>query len=175
MKLKQYYILPLATLLLASCSQDELPGTGDTNGTPHGISALHIASASLQAPEAQPDTRSAATRSAATTRATASASLTSGSIGIFRSQGTGYTEAQDNKQYTYDAATTKWQPSTIADTVYLMANDVDVCAYYPYNSTYTDKTKLPLASAKYAGTVDDLTKHDPADLCYATKIGRAHV
>lgn len=161
-------IFAVTALLLASCSQDELPGTGDTNGTPQGISALHIASASLQAPEAQPGTRNAANRSTATTRATASASLTSGSIGIFRSQGTGYTEAQDNKQYTYDAATTKWQPSTIADTVYLMANDVDVCAYYPYNSAYTDKTKLPLASAKYAGTVDDLTKHDPADLCYAT-------
>lgn len=158
----------LATaLLLASCSQDELPGTGGTNA-PHGISALHIASASLQAPEAQPGTRSAATRNATTTRATASASLTSGSIGIFRSQGTGYTGTQDNKQYTYDAATTKWQPSTDTDTVYLMANDADVCAYYPYNSTYTDETKLPLASAKYAGTVDDLTKHDPADICYAT-------
>lgn len=161
-------IFAATALLLASCSQDELPGTGGINGAPHGISALHIASASLQAAEAQPGTRNAATRSAATTRATASASLTSGSIGIFRSQGTGYTETQDNKQYTYDAATTKWQPSTIADTVYLMANDADVCAYYPYNSAYTDKTKLPLASAKYAGTVDDLTKHDPADLCYAT-------
>lgn len=158
----------LATaLLLASCSQDELPGTGGTNA-PHGISALHIASASLQAPEAQPGTRNAATRSTATTRATASATLTSGSIGIFRSQGIGYTETQDNKQYTYDAANSIWQPSTIADTVYLMANNADVCAYYPYNSAYTDKTKLPLASAKYAGTVDDLTKHDPADICYAT-------
>ena len=172
MKLKQnlhttYAALLATALLLASCSQDELPGTGDTHA-PHGISALHIASASLQVPEAQPGTRSAATRNATTTRATASASLTAGSIGIFRSQGTGYTETQDNKQYTYDATNGKWQPAAAANTVYLMANDVDVCAYYPYNSAYTDKTKLPLASAKYAGTVDDLTKHDPADLCYAT-------
>lgn len=168
-------VLLATSLLLASCSQDELPGTGCTGGVPHGISALHIASASLQAPEVQPDTRSAAnrstagtTRNAATTRAAASASLTTGSIGIFRSQGTSYTETQDNKQYTYDATNGNWQPSTAADTVYLMANDVDVCAYYPYNSTYTDKTALPLASAKYAGTVDDLTKHDPADICFAT-------
>lgn len=159
----------LATaLLLASCSQDELPGTGGANGAPQGISALYIASASLQVPEAQPGTRSATTRSTATTRATESATLTSGSIGIFRSQGTGYTEAQDNKQYTYDATNGIWQPSTAADTVYLMATDADVCAYYPYNSTYTDKTAIPLASAKYAGTVDDLTKHDPADICFAT-------
>lgn len=139
-----------ATMLLASCTQDELPGTG----TAVGIAPLHIASAGLQAPGMQAVTRAAD-------------ALTTGSIGVFRSQGTGYAETQDNKQYTYTAAK-GWQPSAAADTVYLMANDVDVCAYFPYKSTYTDKTAIPLASGKYTGTVDDLTKHDPADICYAT-------
>ncbi len=139
-----------ATMLLASCTQDELPGTG----TAVGIAPLHIASAGLQAPGMQAVTRAAD-------------ALTTGSIGVFRSQGTSYTETQDNKQYTYTVAK-GWQPSAAADTVYLMANDVDVCAYFPYKSTYTDKTAIPLASGKYTGTADDLTKHDPADICYAT-------
>ena len=110
-------------MLLASCTQDELPGTG----TAVGIAPLHIASAGLQAPGMQAVTRAAD-------------ALTTGSIGVFRSQGTGYAETQDNKQYTYTAAK-GWQPSAAADTVYLMANDVDVCAYFPYKSTYTDKTE----------------------------------
>lgn len=141
-----------ATLLLASCTQDELPGTGAAVGT----APLRVVSATLQAPGTQ-----------TVTRATASDLLTTGSIGVFRSKGTGYAETQDNKQYAYSAAK-GWQPSVVADTVYLMANDADVCAYFPYKSTYTDKTAVPLASGKYTGTADDFTKHDPADICYAT-------
>lgn len=149
MKLRILHFITLSALL-ASCSQDELPGTGATVG----IAPLHIVSARLQAPGTQTVTRAADV-------------LTTGSIGVFRSKGTGYAETQDNKQYTYTAAK-GWQPSAAADTVYLMANDVDVCAYFPYKSTYTDKTAVPLASGKYTGTTDDLTKHDPADICFAT-------
>lgn len=149
MKLKILHFITLSALL-ACCTQDELPGTGVAGG----MAPLHIASARLQAPGTQPVTRAADV-------------LTTGSIGVFRSKGTGYAETQDNKQYAYTAAK-GWQPSAAADTVYLMANDVDVCAYFPYKSTYTDKTAIPLASGKYTGTADDLTKHDPADICYAT-------
>ena len=149
-------ILGAAAFLLTCCTQEELPGGGGANGHPDGIAALHIVSASLQTPGAQPGTR-----------VTSAARLTTGSIGVFRSKGTGYVETQDNKQYTYNAAN-GWQPSAAADTVYFMASDADVCAYFPYNSAYTDVTAIPLASDGYTGTADDLVKHDPADICYAT-------
>lgn len=148
-------ILSVAALLLGGCTQNDLPGTDGADGSAYGLADLRIASAKLKAPEEQPLSRAVATEV-----------LTTGSIGLFRSQGTGYAETQANKKYTYDA-TKGWQPAAAADTVYLMANDADVCAYYPYNAAYTDKTVLPLASGKYAGTADDQTKHDPADLCYA--------
>lgn len=147
-------ILSVAALLLGGCTQNELPGDNPANGDGTSV-ALHITAAKLKTPEAQP-----------VSRAAAADVLTTGSIGLFRSKGTGYAETQDNKKYTYDA-TKGWQPAAAADTVYLMANDADVCAYYPYNTAYTDKTAIPLASGKYVGTADDLTKHDPADLCYA--------
>lgn len=153
-------LLGAAAFLFACCSQDELPGAGGANARPDGIAALHIASATLQVPQAQPGTRA----TSAATRATA-APLTTGSIGVFRSKGTGYAEALANKQYTYTAAN-GWQPSAAADTVYLMANDADVCAYFPYNSAYTDVAAIPLASGKYTGTADDLAKHDTLDICY---------
>lgn len=149
MKLRIIHFI-IWSALLASCSQDELPGTGVAGG----IAPLHIVSARLQSPGAQTVTRAADV-------------LTTGSIGVFRAKGTGYAETQDNKQYTYTAAK-GWQPSVSTNTVYLMANNADVCAYFPYKSTYTDKTAVPLASGKYTGTTDDLTKHDPADICYAT-------
>lgn len=148
-------ILGTAAFLLTCCSQEELPGSGEANGHPDGIAALHIASASLQTPGVQTGTR-----------ATSATPLTTGSIGVFRSKGTGYAEAQDNKQYTYTTAK-GWQPSAAADTVYLTATDADVCAYFPYNSAYTSATAIPLVSGRYTGTADDLTKHDPADICYA--------
>lgn len=148
-------ILSVAALLLGGCTQNDLPGTDGADGSAYGLADLRITSALLKTPEAQPVSRAVATDV-----------LTTGSIGLFRSKGTGYAETQDNKKYTYDA-TKGWQPAAAADTVYLMANDADVCAYYPYNAAYTDKTAIPLASGKYTGTADDLTKHDPADLCYA--------
>lgn len=140
----------LAVLLLASCSQDNSLPVG--NGA--GVAALRITATTLQASQEQP-----------ATRVTASP-LTAGSIGVFRSQGDGYSEARNNCQYTYTASN-GWQPGAADQTVYLMANDAAVCAYYPYNAAYTDNTAIPLASGKYMGTADDLTRHDPADLCYA--------
>lgn len=152
MKTGLLYSLTLA-FLLASCTQDEQTG----NMPKGGESVLNISSVLTEA----------GGRVQAKTSTRAADVLTTGSIGVFRSKGAGYAETQDNKQYTYTAAK-GWQPSAAADTVYLMANNVDVCAYFPYQSTYTDKTALPLASGKYTGTADDLTKHDPADICYAT-------
>lgn len=146
----------LSILLLASCSQgDSLPGGAGAELPAGAAVPLHIASASLQSSQEQPTTR------------TTAAQLTAGSIGVFRSQGAGYAEVQNNRQYTYNTTAGAWQPQAPDQTVYLMANNADVCAYYPYNAAYTDKTAISLASGKYKGTADDLTRHDPAELCYA--------
>lgn len=146
----------LAVLLLASCSQgDSLSGGAGAELPAGGAVPLHIVSVGLQSSQEQP-----------TTRTGSATPLTTGSIGVFRSQGAGYAEVQDNRQYTYNI-TAGWQPHVPDQTVYLMANNADVCAYYPYNAAYIDKTAIPLASGKYKGTADDLTRHDPADICYA--------
>lgn len=143
--------------LLTSCTQDEFK-----DGIVPPGNSLYISSATL--------TSGGHTQTEAVTRASATdvpVSLTKGSLGIFRSKGTGYTSTLDNLQYTYTGADKGWQPATAADTLFLNGDDADVCAYYPYNSDteYSDKTSLPLASGKYAGNA---TTHDPLDLCYAT-------
>lgn len=143
----------LATLLLVSCSQDSLFADNGANGSADSISALHIVSATLQAQSA--------------TRGIAADPLTTGNIGVFCSQSTDDAGVQNNRSYTYDISG-GWQPQTADQTVYLAASDADICAYFPYNSVYVNKIAIPLASGKYKGTADDLTKHDPADICYAT-------
>lgn len=84
-----------------------------------------------------------------------------GSLGIFRSKGTGYAGTLDNKKYTYTGAGKGWQPATTADTLFLNADDVNVCAYYPYNTNYQEATAIPLYSGEYTAAF-----HDPNDLCY---------
>ena len=134
-------------MLLAGCSQsDSLPVVGAPSL--QGNASLHISAATLQVSQER-----------SVSRAVTSDALTAGSIGVFRSQGTGYAEAQDNKEYSYVSGV--WQPKVPAQTVHLMANDARVCAYYPYNAAYTNKTAIPLASGKYTGVVDDLTRHAP--------------
>ncbi len=99
-----------------------------------GNASLHISAATLQVSQER-----------SVSRAVTSDALTAGSIGVFRSQGTGYAEAQDNKEYSYVSGV--WQPKVPAQTVHLMANDARVCAYYPYNAAYTNKTAIPLPRA----------------------------
>ena len=151
------WILSAAIPLLASCTQDELPG----NVVPPGNS-LYISSAIL--------TSGGHTETEAVTRALVGDVLvpvTQGSLGIFRSKGTGYATTLDNMKYTYTGADKGWQPATAADTLFLNGDDADVCAYYPYNSDteYADKTRFILHPGKYTGTA---STHDPMDLCYAT-------
>lgn len=149
-----YSIAALAVVaLLAACSQDDDLGTGDSGS----VAPLQITSAGIGAPQAQ-------------TRAATTAKLTTGSIGIFRTQGTGYKEELKNRKYTNSTAK-GWQPAAAADTVFLFWNAADVHAYYPYDAAYTDKAAVPLTSGTYTGTPDDLTKHDPHDICYGSKTG----
>ena len=164
-------IFAATALLLASCAQDEWPGG---NVLPAG-NALHISSAVIGTGNGTEMEVATRTQTKTVTRADAGDVLlpvTSGSLGIFRSQGTGYTSRLDNMQYTYADATKGWQPATPSDTIYLNGDDAEVCAYYPYHSDtyYTDKNNIPLTSGKYAGL--GITNPDqsffPTDLCYAT-------
>lgn len=158
-----------AAALLVSCTQDEWSGGV---ALPAG-NALHVSSAVIATGSGTEMEISTRTKSA--TRADASntlVSVASGSLGIFRSQGTNYTSTLDNKKYTYINDTKGWQPATSSDTIYLNGDDADVCAYYPYNSDmfYNDKTGIPLTSGKYAGfgINDPNQSFFPTDLCYAT-------
>ena len=85
--------------------------------------------------------------------------LTEGAIGIFLSgteaesgqEDSGY-KVIDNRKYVYSEG--HWGPPTANDTIYLVGNDADVCAYYPYKDSYTDKTAIPLQSQDYVETED---------------------
>lgn len=148
-------IVLLALLLSASCTQDEHPD--------HPISPgnnLYIASAIIAA--------GSRTETEAATRVTGDdvpVTVNTGSLGIFRSKGTGYTGTLNNKKYTYIDADKGWQPTTTADTLFLNGDDTEVCAYYPYNAdnSYQNATAIPLYSGKYTGTS---ALHDPNDICY---------
>ena len=117
------WILSAAIPLLASCTQDEFK-----DGIVPPGNSLYISSAIL--------TSGGHTQTEAVTRASAGdvlVTVTKGTLGIFRSQGTGYASPLDNLQYTYTGADKGWQPATTADTLFLNGDDADVCAYYPYN------------------------------------------
>lgn len=85
--------------------------------------------------------------------------MTEGAIGIFLSgtepesgQGDSGYKVIDNRKYVYSEG--HWGPPTANDTIYLVGNDADVCAYYPYKDSYTDKTVIPLQSQDYVETED---------------------
>jgi hypothetical protein len=76
--------------------------------------------------------------------------VTSGDIGVFMS-GSGYT-TQSNVKYSYAS------PWTTTTPIYLLPNSASICAYYPYSTSITDATAVPLTSQIYSSS---------ADLCYA--------
>ena len=146
--------LSALALLATACTADE-PGGGAS--APAGVqSALSVTSV-LRDPGTGVEID-------AHTRAEVLLPLEAGSIGVFRSQGTGYTSALNNKKYTYSAGN-GWQPAATTDSIMLNGDNANVCAYYPYNADtkYASSSALPLVSGKYTGT--DVA-HDPNDLCY---------
>lgn len=163
-----------AAALLVSCAQDELSGGV---ALPAG-NALHVSSAVIATGSgtemeiaARTQTKSG-TRADASTRADVLVSVTSGSLGIFRSQGTNYISTLDNLQYTYIDSDKGWQPATTSDTIYLNGDDAEVCAYYPYNgdATYSNAATIPVCSGKYIGfgAIPADYSYNGIDLCYAT-------
>lgn len=145
--MNKYLLITLtASVMLASCEREE----GGVPNEPANLLVKEVRTGS--------ETGSA-------TRAAAIIPLTSGSIGVFRTKDTGaspvYPTECNNYKYTYNSG---WKPADAANTIYLTGKDIDVCAYYPYNSdaVYADKTALPLTSAWYRS--DDTPSKD---LCYA--------
>lgn len=137
--------------LLAGCAQER------EETLPASPVPLHILSAALPGMTLE---NNAATRAATT--------LQTGSIGVFCSQPTGYTVPQVNVKYTYTSASSGvWEPEAESKGVYLLPQETQVCAYYPYNGAYTNPAAIPLAFGEYAGTADNLSAHDPLDICYA--------
>lgn len=160
MKQEIIYLIALSSLFapcLHSCSAD-----GQPDGMLPTEVSLHVSSATVDA--GGHTDAGTATRLAGDDVAIP---VTQGSLGIFRSQGTGYAGGLDNKKYNYTGTADGWQPATPGDVISLNASAADVCAYYPYHGdvAYSDKTALPLTSGKYAGGTGT---HDPADLCYDT-------
>lgn len=89
------------------------------------------------------------------------ATLSSGSIGIFRTTTNNYS-ALYNVQYTYSGG---WKAASSGNAIYLSQLPANLCAYYPYGSvTFTSGTSTvaTLSAQKY-----DSTK----DMCYSTTGG----
>lgn len=145
--MNKYLLITLtASVMLTSCDCEE-------GGVPNEPASLLVKEV-LAGSETGSATRTAAT-----------SELTSGSIGVFRAKDTGaspvYPTECNNYKYAYNSG---WKPADAANTIYLTGKDVEVCAYYPYNSdaAFNDKTALPLTSAWYKSDAPS------KDLCYAT-------
>lgn len=80
-------------------------------------------------------------------------------IGVFRLQGKGYLNRRNNVHYSYCDG--KWAVSTEEPSpVYLNNNKASLCAYYPYNSSYSNGT-ASLTSQIF---------NESADLCYESGV-----
>lgn len=128
-------------LLLGGCAQEAEPIPAEGN-RPEGATPLLVENAVLE--------------SGVVTRTTTTLITSGVQIGIFRTVGTGYTGVQNNIPYKYSSSA--WAPISSTNPVWLLPADVEVCAYYPYNSAYTDKTAIPLATAVYTTA---------GDICFA--------
>lgn len=157
MKQKSIYFIILSAML-ACCTQDE---TADNIHSTE--ESLHVSSAILEG-GSHTEMNEPATR---LTNRDVPIVITQGSLGIFRSLSPGYTGSQDNKKYIYDAA--GWQPGKPGDAIFLNVSPAYVCAYYPYNSTYSNKEAIPLTSGEYT----DSNTHDPNDLCYKANLQKS--
>jgi hypothetical protein len=115
----------LTSMLFTACSSEE-GQCGEESGMP-----LTFSSASL---------------SGVKTRAT----LTSGTIGVFRLTSTGYTATRANIPYSYG---TSWGPVSTSNQIYLTSQTANIGAYYPYNASYGTATAIPMTS-RVPGTSD---------------------
>lgn len=141
MKIMKHLLLILVGgILLSSCSDDREMVDGKWKTTALRV-PLEVSSAVIK-------------QEAITRLAPDPVALTKGAIGIFLSG----TETESkykpviNRKYVYTSG--HWGPQTANDTIYLVGNDADICAYYPYKELYTDKRAIPLQSQDYVETED---------------------
>lgn len=127
-KIKILFVV-LVLFMLGGCSYMEYPEENVKTGP-----TLSVSSASVVA-------TTGGTRTTNT--------ISEGSMGIFRLPTNGYS-AQNNVQY--DCIGAEWIKNT--EDIYLNNNPATVCAYYPYSSSITDPSSIPLSSQKYDATVD---------------------
>ena len=145
--------LPAALLLAALCAScsGELPVQPESpeGGGTHRRAPLIIASAALQAgvePGSETRTGTAA-EPGASTRTAGYTPLTSGSIGVFMSNSAGASGNTEKANARYNYGTPQWVPAADADYLALEAeSNVEVCAYYPYSATATDKTQVDVSA-----------------------------
>ena len=139
--MKQAILLIMPLFLLGGCAQEaeQFPGEGNR---PEGATPLTVENAVLE--------------SGVVTRATTATLEKDGAqIGIFRAKATGYTDAQNNIPYKYTAGSTNaWAPSVASTPVWLLSGNVQVCAYYPYQSGHTTSTAIPLTTGLYTADGD---------------------
>jgi hypothetical protein len=159
MKMIQKELISLFALLslmaLTMGCRDE-SGKENGDGTP-----LSIASVSTEA-----ETAVTASGSFSAVLRSTTATLESGSIGVYRVSTTDYA-AQSNVKYTYSSGWSSTSP------IYLYSATASVCAYYPYSATIEDDpttsgtveangpTAIPLTSQLYSSA---------SDLSYATSV-----
>ena len=141
------------TLLPAACTQDDISATGAdeaASGVPLQITSIGLQQASGQTRAATP--------------------LNTGEIGVYRFNPKGIDTYREMLNVHYFYTPEKgWQPDKTDNTVYLLKETTDVVVYYPYSAdrNNADYGIFELTAGKYTGRLNDPTRHDPNDLCYA--------
>lgn len=126
-----------ASLLLAGCTDDPIPGMNPAMPLVTPTVPLTVESATMNAE--------------VTTRSTTT--LSSGSIGIFLS-GAGYTTI-DNRRYDYASAA--WSPNGGAGyAIFLAGIPAAVCAYHPWQASL-NSTAIPLTSQVFDNAEKDIS------------------
>lgn len=117
-------------LTFTSCNQDEI----DDTGIPLKISSVIFTNVTLRS------------------------TLTEGSLGIFRLAGSGYAGSQSNIKYNYNSGSSSWDAESPANQILLTKNNINLRAYYPYNSD-TEYSNGTVALTSQLNTANK-------DLCY---------
>lgn len=141
-------IITLCTAMLASaCTQNER--ISFYHDAEREKSALVITAVNIKTETAE-------------TRATTFEPISGSSIGIFLSNTNGNSSYPSKKNVRYMRTATAWEPAKLRDDIYLLSDNANLCAYYPYSDIITDATKVSLSA--------HLLADDETPLTYATNI-----
>ena len=133
-----FTLLIQVSLLLAGCTAGETPGVEPVKPPVTATVPLIVESATVNA---EVTTRAATT-------------LTSGSIGVFRLAGNGYTAVNNSR---YDYAPLAWTPGGgPANAVFLGGEVARVCAYHPWQASL-NSTAIPLTSQVLTDANNDIS------------------